>query len=202
MTDDDRDDDSRADNDNDDYRSRKSKSREQEWDPVEFDMIFNDDSDEESWCNDIGGLSVTIGGSNADSSDSNMVSSGEEKANGNVIGLNEDENSGPHKDGSDDHDDDGNHGNGKIVMTMIIRLTIAMTMPDNVMKGRVIMKAKLIMKGLVIMIMMKIAMTTAENATTKMKIATSTKIRLFFQNRPLNGKTIPTSGSWSTASRP
>ena len=40
----------------------------------------------------------------------------------------------PHKNGSVDQDDDGNHGNGRIVLTKIVILSITMTMPDNVMK--------------------------------------------------------------------
>ena len=43
-------------------------------------------------------------------------------------------NIGPHEYGSIDRDDDDNHGNGKIVLTRTVILSITMTMPDNVMK--------------------------------------------------------------------
>ena len=41
---------------------------------------------------------------------------------------------GPHENGSVDRDDDDNHGNGRIILTRTVILSITMTMPDNVMK--------------------------------------------------------------------
>ena len=41
---------------------------------------------------------------------------------------------GPHKNSSIDQNDNGNHGNGRIILTRTVILSITMTMPDNVMK--------------------------------------------------------------------